>query len=185
MVDPLTGIANRRSFLHEADALTKRHAASACPTAVLVIDLDQFKSINDRFGHAVGDRVLQVFAKTATGTIRGSDLVGRLGGEEFAAVLYDVSRDKAAIVAEQIRRGFAEAAAVVDGNNVSATLSIGMVVNHDAELDVPELLAQADCALYRAKERGRNRVEVVTFDLQRNRTGAAISRVAVPARTAA
>jgi len=185
MVDPLTGMANRRSFLHEADELTKRHAASPCPTAVLVIDLDQFKSINDRFGHAVGDRVLQVFAKTATGTIRASDLVGRLGGEEFAAVLYDVSRERAASVAEQIRSGFAEAAAAVEGHKVGATLSIGVVLNHDAELDMPELLAQADFALYRAKERGRNRVEVATFDLQRSRKGAAISRATVPARTAA
>ena len=90
MVDPLTGIANRRSFLHDADELTKRHAAKPCPAAVLLIDLDHFKSINDRFGHAVGDRVLQIFATHRAEPMRPLDLVGRLGGEEFAAVLYNV-----------------------------------------------------------------------------------------------
>jgi diguanylate cyclase (GGDEF)-like protein len=165
MVDPLTGIANRRAFLHDADDLTKRHAAHPCPTAVLVIDLDHFKSINDRFGHAVGDSVLQIFARIAKTVMRPSDLVGRLGGEEFAAVLYNINRDKAAALAEAIRAGFAAAACEADGYPVTATLSIGMVFNQVAALDLPELLAQADHALYYAKERGRNRVEVATFDL--------------------
>jgi diguanylate cyclase (GGDEF)-like protein len=184
MVDPLTGIANRRSFLHDATALTKRHAASPCPTAVMLIDLDHFKSINDRFGHAIGDRVLQLFAETARQTVRAPDLVGRLGGEEFAAVLYDVSRERAAALAEQIRSTFAEVSTEVDGYPVGGTLSIGMVLNHDAPLDVPELLAQADQALYYAKERGRNRVEVATFDLMRRRKDAASPRL-VASKTAA
>jgi diguanylate cyclase (GGDEF)-like protein len=165
MVDPLTGIANRRSFLHDAAELTKRQAATIHPTAVLVIDLDQFKSINDRFGHAVGDRVLQVFAKTATKAIRSSDLVGRLGGEEFAAVLCGASRDKAVGMAEQIRVSFADAAVEVEGHPVRATLSIGMVLNQEAAIDLKELLAQADQALYSAKKRGRNRVEVANLDV--------------------
>jgi diguanylate cyclase (GGDEF)-like protein len=164
-VDPLTGIANRRSFLNDADALSKRHAANRCPTAVLLIDLDHFKSINDRFGHAVGDSVLQVFAATAKSVMRSEDLVGRLGGEEFAAVLYNINRDKAAALAEAIRAGFAVAATEVDGYPVAATLSIGVVFNQSAALDLPELLAQADHSLYYAKERGRNRVEVAQFDL--------------------
>jgi diguanylate cyclase (GGDEF)-like protein len=164
-VDPLTGIANRRSFLNDADALSKRHAANRFPTAVLLIDLDHFKSINDRFGHAVGDSVLQVFAATAKSVMRSEDLVGRLGGEEFAAVLYNINRDKAAALAEAIRAGFAVAATEVDGYPVTATLSIGMVFNQSAALDLPELLAQADHSLYYAKERGRNRVEVAQFDL--------------------
>jgi diguanylate cyclase (GGDEF)-like protein len=186
MVDPLTGIANRRSFLHGAEELCRRRASHACPTAVLVIDLDQFKSINDRFGHAVGDQVLQIFADTATRTLRASDLVGRLGGEEFAAVLYNVTRDKAVATAEHLRRGFAEASTTVGNHTVGATLSIGMVLlNLDGEPDVPELLAQADHALYRAKERGRNRVEIVTFELQRNRKGMSVSHVGMPAKSAA
>ncbi len=165
MVDPLTGIANRRSFLNDSTELMRRRSAHPCPIAVLLIDLDHFKSINDRFGHAVGDRVLQIFAERAKETIRASDLVGRLGGEEFAVVLYNASQEKALALAEQVRCAFAEATAEVDGCPVAATLSIGVVLNQDAALDLPELLAQADQALYEAKERGRNRVEVATCDL--------------------
>jgi diguanylate cyclase (GGDEF)-like protein len=170
MVDPLTGIANRRSFLHECNELMKRHASSPCPAAVLLIDLDHFKSINDRLGHAIGDRALQVFADTAKAHLRSTDLVGRLGGEEFAAVLYDAGREKALALAERIRSAFAEAAMDVDGRPAGATVSIGMAINGDQPLDVAELLAQADHALYFAKARGRNRVEVAALDLvlQRN-----------------
>src|SRR5712691_137991 len=135
MVDPLTGIANRRSFLNDGNELAKRHAANPRPSAVLLLDLDHFKSINDRFGHAIGDRVLQVFADTARANVRSADLIGRLGGEEFAAVLYDVSREKAVALAERVRSAFAEAATEVDGRPVSATVSIGMVVNEDQPLE--------------------------------------------------
>jgi diguanylate cyclase (GGDEF)-like protein len=186
MVDPLTGIANRRSFLQDGHDLMKQHAADPCPTAVLLIDLDHFKSINDRFGHAIGDRVLQVFADAAKATVRSCDLIGRLGGEEFAAVLYNIGLDKALTLAERIRSTFAEAAAEVNGRPVGATVSIGMVLNQDGPLDVPDLLAQADQALYHAKERGRNRVEVATLDLVRRCRDAATMRTgAVAARTAA
>ncbi len=186
MVDPLTGIANRRSFLQDGNEMMKRHGSNPCPTAVLLIDLDHFKSINDRFGHAIGDRVLQVFADTASATVRSSDLVGRLGGEEFAVVLYNAGREKAVALAERIRSVFAEAATEVDGRPVAATVSIGVVVNQDQPLDVPELLGQADQALYYAKERGRNRVEVATLDLVLRRKDAASKRAdAVTAKTAA
>src|ERR1700675_1392887 len=109
MVDPLTGIANRRSFLQDAAMLAKRHNRNPRPTAVLLIDLDHFKSINDRFGHALGDSVLELFADTAQQTLRASDLLGRLGGEEFAAVLYDTPQDKAMAAAERLRLAFAQA----------------------------------------------------------------------------
>jgi diguanylate cyclase (GGDEF)-like protein len=165
MVDPLTGIANRRAFLQDAAQLAKRHSGNPRPTAVLLIDLDHFKSINDRFGHALGDRVLEIFTEAARGSIRASDLIGRLGGEEFASVLYDTNREKAVTVAERIRESFAKAAQEVDGRPVCATVSIGLVHCQEAVLDVPELLAQADQALYFAKERGRNRVELATLDM--------------------
>ena len=165
MVDPLTGIANRRSFLQEAALIAKRHTSDPRPTAVLVIDLDHFKSINDRFGHALGDRVLEIFTETARQSIRTTDLIGRLGGEEFAAVLYDTNPEKAVMVAERIREGFAQAALEVESRPVCATVSIGLVHCEDAVLDMPQLLAQADQALYFAKERGRNRVEVASLDL--------------------
>ena len=132
MVDPLTGIANRRSFLQDAAQLAKRHTANPRPTAVLLIDLDHFKSINDRFGHALGDRVLEIFAEAARQSMRSSDLLGRLGGEEFAAVLSDTSREKAMVVAERIRESFAKAAREVDGRPVCATVSIGLVHCEDA-----------------------------------------------------
>jgi diguanylate cyclase (GGDEF)-like protein len=137
--------------------------------AVLLIDLDHFKSINDRFGHAIGDRVLQIFAETASSNVKKNDLVGRLGGEEFAAVLYDVDRERALIMAERIRSAFAAEAVEVDGRPVMATVSIGMVFNEDSTFDVSALLAQADQALYHAKERGRNRVEIASLELVRLR----------------
>ena len=165
MVDPLTGIANRRAFLQDTALLAKRHSGHPRPTAVLLIDLDHFKSINDRFGHALGDRVLEIFTDSARQSIRASDLIGRLGGEEFAAVLTDTGRDKAVAVAERIRESFAQASQEVDGRPVCATVSIGLVHCEAAVLDVPELLAQADQALYHAKERGRNRVEIATLDM--------------------
>jgi diguanylate cyclase (GGDEF)-like protein len=155
LIDPLTGIANRRSFLNDATELTNRNAATASPTAVLLMDLDHFKSINDRFGHAVGDRVLQIFAESTRETIRAADLFGRLGGEEFAVVLRNVRREDAITLAESIHRHFVEAAAYVDGYATGATVSIGVVISQDPTLDMPELLAQADQALYYAKERGR------------------------------
>jgi diguanylate cyclase (GGDEF)-like protein len=186
MVDPLTGIANRRSFLQEAALIAKRHTADPRPTAVLVIDLDHFKSINDRFGHALGDRVLELFSETARQSIRSSDLIGRLGGEEFAAVLYDTNRDKAVAVAERIRESFAQVSLEVDSRPVCATVSIGLVHCQDAVLDVPQLLAQADQALYYAKERGRNRVEIASLDLVlQQKDGTQAPAAAVSARTAA
>ena len=186
MVDPLTGLANRRSFLQDGNNLMRQHASDSCPTAGLLIDLDHFKSINDRFGHAIGDRVLQVFAEAVRANLRSCDLIGRLGGEEFAAVLYNIGCDKALAVAERIRMRFAEAAVEVDGRPVEATVSIGVVINQDGPLDVPELIAQADQALYHAKERGRNRVEVATLDLLlRGRDRLGKRAIAVPAQTAA
>jgi diguanylate cyclase (GGDEF)-like protein len=164
LVDPLTGIANRRSFLHDATQLAKRHSGDSRPTAVLLIDLDHFKSINDRFGHALGDRVLEIFSESAPKSVRSTDLIGRLGGEEFAAVLHDTSRDKAMAVGERIRENIAHAAQEVDGRLVGATLSIGVAYCQEAALDMPELLAQSDQALYFAKERGRNRVEAASLD---------------------
>ncbi|MGP0089319.1 MAG: GGDEF domain-containing protein [Xanthobacteraceae bacterium] len=170
MVDPLTGIANRRAFLQEAGERATRQPAGAQATAVLLMDLDNFKSINDRFGHAVGDRVLQIFCQTASSQVRPIDLVGRLGGEEFAAVLCDVGRERAMVLAERVRSSFAEAAVEVDGRPVGATVSIGLVLAQGAPAEIGPLLAQADQALYCAKEAGKNRVEVASLDFARKRS---------------
>jgi diguanylate cyclase (GGDEF)-like protein len=169
LVDPLTGIANRRAFLEEAMVIGQRRQAHPRPSAVLLADLDHFKSINDRFGHAVGDRVLQVFAAVASGKLGPLDLIGRLGGEEFAIVLYDAGREKGLAIAERIRLAFQDAVVEVDGHPVGATVSMGMVVSEDGLQDIAGLLAQADETLYRAKERGRNRVEIASLQLVMDR----------------
>ncbi|HVQ78473.1 MAG TPA: GGDEF domain-containing protein [Pseudolabrys sp.] len=121
MVDPVTGIANRRSFLQNVVLAAKRHIGNPRPAAVLLIDLDHFKSINDRFGHAIGDRVLRMFAEAARKSMRGSDLIGRSGGDEFASMLLETTREKAVEVAERIRATFAQTTKDADGLQVGAT----------------------------------------------------------------
>jgi diguanylate cyclase (GGDEF)-like protein len=173
LVDPLTGIANRRAFIEGVGALAKRQEMECRPVAVVLADLDHFKSVNDRFGHAVGDRVLQVFAETTRAHVGAGDLIGRLGGEEFAMVLYDCSRDKAVAVAERIRLTFEATATDIAGRPTGATVSMGMVIAEANLLDISPLLAQADQALYCAKERGRNCVEVASLQQVLERAKAA------------
>jgi diguanylate cyclase (GGDEF)-like protein len=181
MIDPLTGIANRRAFMEEAGQTLKLQAGQPRSIAVLVIDLDNFKRINDCYGHAIGDRVLQIFADGASGNLRPADRIGRLGGEEFAAVLYDTGHDLAFHMAEAIRTTFSESTADVDGRSVGATLSIGLVMAETGAAELDQLLAQADQALYRAKERGRNRVETAVLE----RIGKAEEARVQPIRTLA
>jgi len=187
LVDPLTGIANRRAFLQDGAAQLKRQVTNPRPIAVMLLDLDNFKSINDRFGHAVGDRVLQLFAEVGNRCMRRTDLFGRLGGEEFAALLVDTTRERASAVAEDIRASFTAATSEVDGRPVTATVSIGIVMSHDAVLDLSALLAQADHALYRAKDNGRNRIEIASIELVLDRIKRAVSErpAALGAKTAA
>ena len=189
LVDPLTGISNRRAFLQDGEVQLRRQATDPRSVAVMLLDLDNFKSINDRFGHAIGDRVLQLFAEVAGNCIRRADLFGRLGGEEFAAMLVDATRERALAIAEDIRRSFAQATHEVDGRPVVATVSIGIVISYDAVLDISALLAQADHALYRAKDNGRNRVEIASIELilDRARRGAsdAVGMAKSAARSAA
>ena len=162
--DPLTGIANRRAFFDEALKRLDPANNDARPLAVLLFDLDRFKKINDRFGHGVGDKVLRLFAEKATSNLRQADLVGRLGGEEFAAVLSGIELSTAFMLAEQIRIAFAAAARVIDGHRVAATASAGIALLTAAESDIDSLLARADQALYVAKARGRDRVEIAEVD---------------------
>jgi diguanylate cyclase (GGDEF)-like protein len=185
MVDPLTGLVNRRGFFQETARVARRQADNPQLAAVLLIDLDNFKGINDRFGHAVGDKVLQIFAETAVQSVRPTDFVGRLGGEEFAVVLHNVGRERAMVIAERLRAAFAEATLMVDGCAVAATASVGVVFSDRAEFDAPELLTQADKALYEAKERGRNRVEVAGVERDTSRRDAATPAGASLAQSAA
>ncbi len=161
--DMLTGVANRRGFL-EQTAVSKRAATAKSPTAVLLFDLDHFKSINDRYGHAIGDRTLCIFADTAQAHVGNAGLVGRWGGDEFVAVLYDTARDSAATLAERIQVAFEKAGAEIDGRPAKATVSTGMVFSPNGAFELPALLLQADQALYRAKTEGRNRLAVASAE---------------------
>ena len=185
LVDPLTGIANRRAFLEEVATLSKRQEAEGRPAAVLLADLDHFKSINDRFGHAVGDQVLQIFAAAASAKLGPNDLIGRLGGEEFAMVIYDAGWDKGLAIAERIRMSFETVAADLDGHEIGGTVSMGMALAETSLFDIPALLAQADEALYCAKERGRNRVEVASLQLVLERAAETEKPDPMPATTRA
>ena len=161
--DELTGIANRRGFLEQAVA-SMRRANDAESVAVLLFDLDKFKPINDQFGHGIGDRVLQIFADTAKAQIGPAGLVGRWGGDEFVAVLYDTPSDRAVTLAERIQVAFEKATADIEGRPARATVSTGMVFSSTSATELPSLLVQADRALYRAKEKGRNRLEVTAAE---------------------
>jgi diguanylate cyclase (GGDEF)-like protein len=157
--DPLTGIANRRGFL-EQTAVVQRSAAGAQATAVLLFDLDNFKTINDRYGHAVGDRTLKIFADLAKAHIGEAGTVGRWGGDEFVAVLPNTNREIAATVAERIRIALEHEAADIDGRVVGATVSTGIAFSNHGAFELPLMLLKADQALYRAKADGRNRLAI-------------------------
>ncbi|KPH66247.1 hypothetical protein ADT71_07395 [Novosphingobium sp. ST904] len=157
--DPLTGIANRRKAMIVLDAAVDQAAAHGTPLAVASLDIDRFKQINDRLGHAVGDQVLRRVAQTCAVTLRGSDFVGRVGGEEFVVILPATSTEMAFAVAERVRRSVEQLDwAPLDLQRV--TVSIGLT-NHVAGMDREGLLAEADRALYQAKNEGRNRLRQV------------------------
>jgi diguanylate cyclase (GGDEF)-like protein len=158
----LSGVANRRAFLDGAAGLLARQEIDHEPLAVLLFDLDHFKQINDRLGHAVGDCVLQAFAGTATETLGLDILFARIGGEEFASCIPVGDIDEAYAIADRVRRNFAATAAHFGNDALSPTVSVGVTLGCDPQATVPELLAIVDRALYRAKELGRNRVETET-----------------------
>jgi len=155
--DHLTGLLNRRAFIENAQTLRKRLAKRGEPVAVLMFDLDHFKSINDRFGHSAGDEVLRLFARVTKTSTRLSDIIGRLGGEEFIAIVPG-NIEVAEKIAERVRTAFENAGAVIESLPIAATVSIGAASSYDAAMTVDALIAKADAALYRAKHEGRNRV---------------------------
>ncbi|MGZ5853384.1 MAG: GGDEF domain-containing protein, partial [Xanthobacteraceae bacterium] len=158
-VDALTRITSRRAFLDAGERVLQRALAAGQPVAVLILDLDFFKKINDTFGHQSGDRVLCAFCETASETLRPNDLFARMGGEEFACLLPGASSENALAVAERIRASF-EGRRIRVGTQVStSTVSIGVAMANNIGADLGALLAAADHALYQAKAKGRNRVE--------------------------
>jgi diguanylate cyclase (GGDEF)-like protein len=156
-VDPLTGMFNRRGFAEATSRVIEREANAGRPATVLIFDIDHFKSINDRFGHPAGDEILKLFAAVVVNTLRLTDLSGRIGGEEFAALL-PCSLEEGVIAAERVREAFESSGIVVEDGPVDTTVSIG-VAGGPAGTELEVLLAAADTALYQAKRSGRNRVE--------------------------
>ncbi|WP_420132496.1 GGDEF domain-containing protein [Rhodopseudomonas sp.] len=155
-LDPLTGMFNRRGFSEATARMIEREAEAGRPVTVMIFDLDHFKSINDRFGHPAGDEVIKLFATIVSGSLRMSDLCGRIGGEEFAALL-PCTIEEAMTAAERVREAFAGCGLEVDGTPIATTVSIG-VAGGPANVELDVLLAAADTALYQAKRGGRNRV---------------------------
>jgi len=155
--DPLTGLLNRRGFFEAAGAVMASNRVSSQPVSVLAFDLDHFKSINDSFGHNMGDAMLELFANVARKSMRSGDVIGRLGGEEFVAILSGTLAD-AAIAAERVRSAFAAATLAPDGPQTPATVSVGAACG-SPHAAIEMLIARADAALYCAKANGRNRVE--------------------------
>ena len=156
-IDPLTGMFNRRGFAEATSRVIERAANGGRPVTVMIFDIDHFKSINDRFGHPAGDEILKLFAAVVVNSLRISDLSGRIGGEEFAALL-PCSLEEAVVVAERVREAFEGSGIVDDTGPVATTVSIG-VAGGPAGTELEVLLAAADTALYQAKRSGRNRVE--------------------------
>jgi diguanylate cyclase (GGDEF)-like protein len=154
--DSLTGLMNRGAFLEAARKMQVHQGARGAPVTLLMFDLDKFKSINDRFGHATGDNVLRVFAQVARASVRATDIVGRLGGEEFVAIVPE-PMEGATMIAERLRAAFEIAGVTVDTIAIGATVSIGLATSYRPESDLDSLLLRADEALYRAKNGGRNR----------------------------
>ncbi|MGZ8287806.1 MAG: diguanylate cyclase [Telluria sp.] len=154
--DSLTGLVNRRAFFERTEAARVLAARMRKPISLMMLDIDHFKTLNDRFGHACGDEALCVFAQTSMGVLRDNDLMGRLGGEEFALALPGTDLAGALQAAERLRAAVERA--VLPKHGYSMTVSIGVVLV-DPDEHINAALARADHALYQAKSGGRNRVE--------------------------
>ncbi len=148
--DPLTGVKNRRFFFQAMPAVPDP------ADAAMLLDIDHFKSINDRFGHAVGDTVLQEVAKRIGGSIRGGDVLARYGGEEFIIFLPGAGLEKAGMIGERIRDAVSVTEVDCGSLRVGVTISIGIATSGDMRCDLQALAEMADRALYRAKTEGRN-----------------------------
>jgi diguanylate cyclase (GGDEF)-like protein len=186
-VDPLTGMFNRRGFAEACARVIEREAHGGRPVTALIFDIDHFKSINDRFGHPAGDEILKLFSAVVVNNLRISDLSGRIGGEEFAALL-PCPLEEGVIVAERVREAFETSGIVCEEGAVDTTVSIG-VAGGPAGTELEVLLAAADTALYQAKRSGRNRVEAaeelpLSLENWRRKSAASTRAVSVVPRLA-
>lgn len=169
--DPLTGALNRRAFMSRGARLTQRHCHEGAPLCLVFLDLDHFKSLNDRFGHLAGDDVLVRFVAVVHANIRPTDFLFRIGGEEFCCLLPHTRAVQAQVVAERIRQQFESTTVEVAGTAVKASVSLGVASTEDFSYDLDTLMRKADMAVYVAKRQGRNRVVIATADAAAPTTG--------------
>ena len=161
MRDGLTGVFNRRYLDHRLAVELERFKRYARPLSLLIIDIDFFKRVNDRFGHPCGDSVLKTVAADLSGGVRKADLVARYGGEEFCCVLPETSLAGALIVAEKLRAAAEARQHTWEGQPVPVTVSVGVAEAKEEMAGAAELVGQADASLYEAKRSGRNRVVAI------------------------
>jgi diguanylate cyclase (GGDEF)-like protein len=154
--DALTGLPNRRLLFEHMQLVASRARREAIDMAVIAIDIDRFKSINDRFGHDVGDKVLVEVAARLEAALRAADVVARLGGDEFVAFLTKATEGEALAIAERLRAAVADPV-LLESGTLTVTVSIGVASTRD-DVDATAIISAADSALYGAKRAGRNRV---------------------------
>lgn len=158
--DSLTHLFNRRHFIESTETHLQHHQRSKSPAVMLMMDIDHFKNVNDTYGHPAGDQTIVTTAKVLKKNLRPYDVVGRLGGEEFAMMLLDCTITKATEVAERLRLEIESTNITYEGKTISVTISIGMSCIYDDDKDIDDVLVRADKALYEAKESGRNCVKI-------------------------
>jgi diguanylate cyclase (GGDEF)-like protein/PAS domain S-box-containing protein len=158
MTDYLTNLYNRRYFMQRGSEEFKRARRNHQPLALLMLDIDQFKKVNDTHGHEAGDMTLQQVAAGLKSSLREIDILGRMGGEEFAVLLPNISLHEAAILAERVRKTIAGMSIAIQGASLTITISIGVAVLTDETLGIDDLLKNADVAMYQSKRGGGNRV---------------------------
>jgi diguanylate cyclase (GGDEF)-like protein len=158
--DELTQLPNRRFFDDTGSRLVKRAAIRGAPACVLIMDLDRFAGINERFGHAGGDRALAAFAALLRAELRPADLAARYGGEEFCALLVDTNVTEGERIAQRLRTAVADLVVDTHGQSISFTVSVGLAAVQDG--DLPASIERADQALYQAKRQGRDRVAIAS-----------------------
>jgi len=160
MTDELTGINNRRAFFKKAKILYYASQRYSHPLTVLMIDIDDFKIINDTYGHAAGDQVIQKVAESLQKNLRESDVLGRIGGEEFAISLPETDIDTAYVLAERIRKNIKSIAMTYQKFTLTLTVSIGCAESNDTSQAFEDLVGSADKALYEAKNEGKNKTVI-------------------------
>lgn len=156
--DPLTGTSNRRHFIEQASAELKRCKRYGSPMAVVMLDIDHFKRVNDNYGHSIGDEILKRLVSCCQQELRSNDFFGRFGGEEFAAVLVESNKETALQTCQRLRQKVAELNIRTGMETVQVTVSIGLTMYSATDISIDPLLKRADDALYKAKNAGRNQV---------------------------